>query len=154
VPALRWRMQLLSSRRALFCSGALLVLHVAGPVAHAIMPCPRPALQLSALVERHRFIRAVCRFHSASEEETVFPALQRMRGHGGVQQAPQAQPAQQGQHGWDQSQQPMQQAEQGQPQQQGQQPRDGLRVCQDHDEEGAKLEELGRLLGAVKAHAR
>jgi hypothetical protein len=25
---------------------------------------------------------------------------------------------------------------------------------EDHQEEGAKLEELGRLLGAVKAHAR
>jgi hypothetical protein len=30
---------------------------------------------LSALVERHRFLRAVCMFHSASENEVVFPVV-------------------------------------------------------------------------------
>ena len=93
-------------------------------------PPPAPPPQLSALVERHRFIRAVCRFHSASEEEIVFPALAAMRaggagGEAGPQQAASA-------------------AEQGKL----------AAVHQDHDEEGSKLEELGRLLGAVKAHAR
>jgi zinc finger-like protein len=34
--------------------------------------------QLAALVERHRFIRAVCLFHSSSEDEIVFPALRRV----------------------------------------------------------------------------
>lgn len=34
--------------------------------------------QLSALVERHRFMRAVCQFHSISEDEIVFPALKRI----------------------------------------------------------------------------
>ena len=29
---------------------------------------------LAALVERHRFVRAVCAFHSASENDVVFPA--------------------------------------------------------------------------------
>ena len=30
--------------------------------------------QLAALVERHRFLRAVCTFHAASEDEVLFPA--------------------------------------------------------------------------------
>lgn len=34
--------------------------------------------QLAALVERHRFIRAVCLFHSSSEDEIVFPALRKV----------------------------------------------------------------------------
>ena len=89
----------------------------------------------------------------------MFPALQRMRGHGGAQQAQDGGaewPASRGQEQQQQGQQQQQQQQQGQQQQllQEAQPRDGLRVCQDHDEEGAKLEELGRLLGAVKAHAR
>ena len=32
------------------------------------------AAQLAALVERHRFLRAVCAFHAASEDEVLFPA--------------------------------------------------------------------------------
>ena len=32
------------------------------------------AAALAALVERHRFLRAVCAFHSASEDDVVFPA--------------------------------------------------------------------------------
>lgn len=31
--------------------------------------------QLSALVDRHRFLRSVCSYHSASEDEVLFPAL-------------------------------------------------------------------------------
>ena len=32
------------------------------------------AAQLAALVERHRFLRSVCMFHAASEDEVLFPA--------------------------------------------------------------------------------
>ncbi|EFN52596.1 hypothetical protein CHLNCDRAFT_138627 [Chlorella variabilis] len=101
--------------------------------------------QLSALVERHRFIRAVCRFHSASEDEIVFPVLRRVRA---AAAAAQPAAAQRQQHDGLQQQQ-QQQAGGGAG---GSTPR--LHVEDDHDEEGAKLEELGRLLGAVKAHAR
>ena len=33
------------------------------------------ASQLRGLVERHRFLRAVCTFHAASEDEVLFPAV-------------------------------------------------------------------------------
>lgn len=36
--------------------------------------------QLHALAERHRFIRAVCHFHSTSEDKILFPALHRVVG--------------------------------------------------------------------------
>lgn len=36
--------------------------------------------QLHALAERHRFIRAVCHFHSTSEDKILFPALHRVAG--------------------------------------------------------------------------
>jgi type II secretory pathway predicted ATPase ExeA len=110
-------------------------------------------LQLSDLVERHRFIRAVCRFHSASEDEVVFPVLRRLRAGSGDGAAGRAADA----HGADVAQQAQQQAQQQQTQaqqQHAQQDAQRLNVEDDHDEEGAKLEELGRLLGAVKAHAR
>lgn len=96
-------------------------------------------------MERHRFIRAVCRFHSASEDEIVFPVLRRVRA---AAAAAQPAAAQRQQHDGLQQQQ-QQQAGGGAG---GSTPR--LHVEDDHDEEGAKLEELGRLLGAVKAHAR
>ena len=89
----------------------------------------------------------------------MFPALQRVRG-GGAQHAAQAQQgggqeaprAPSGCSSQELSRPPS--SQEGQEEGQEGQPRGGLRVCQDHDEEGAKLEELGRLLGAVKAHAR
>ena len=30
--------------------------------------------QLNALVDRHRFLRSVCTYHQASEDEVLFPA--------------------------------------------------------------------------------
>ena len=30
--------------------------------------------QVSSLAERHRFLRAVCRFHALAEDEILFPA--------------------------------------------------------------------------------
>ncbi|KAF8062684.1 zinc finger protein BRUTUS-like [Scenedesmus sp. PABB004] len=36
--------------------------------------------QLAGLVERHRFLRSVCMFHTASEEEVMFPAVLRVSG--------------------------------------------------------------------------
>ncbi|KAI8103324.1 hypothetical protein M9435_004663 [Picochlorum sp. BPE23] len=39
--------------------------------------------QLQGLAERHRFIRAVCHFHSTSEDEILFPALNRSASPGG-----------------------------------------------------------------------
>jgi len=30
--------------------------------------------QLGALVDRHRFLRSVCTYHQASEDEVLFPA--------------------------------------------------------------------------------
>eukprot|EP00889_Picochlorum_renovo_P002701 jgi/Picre1/29731/NNA_005114.t1 len=38
--------------------------------------------QLQGLAERHRFIRAVCHFHSTSEDEILFPALNRSASPG------------------------------------------------------------------------
>ena len=31
--------------------------------------------RLSALVDRHRFLRSVCSYHQASEDEVLFPAV-------------------------------------------------------------------------------
>ncbi|KAL4436350.1 hypothetical protein ABPG77_009912 [Micractinium sp. CCAP 211/92] len=129
--------------------------------------------ELSALVERHRFIRAVCRFHSASEDDIVFPAVLRIRasspGAGGSAHAGgpgRARPA----VAADREQSPVggtaaaqQQADGGANGRQQEAGGDGKQqqgwkarlTCQDdHEEETSKLEELGRLLGAVKAHAR
>lgn len=33
---------------------------------------------LKALVERHRFLRAVCSYHQASEDEVLFPAVKHL----------------------------------------------------------------------------
>ena len=84
----------------------------------------------------------------------MFPALTAMRAAGnGISGSGAGDTQQQQQQGQQQTAQAAagtQQQGQGQ-QQQGQ----GLHQCEeDHLEEGAKLEELGRLLGAVKAHAR
>ena len=53
----------------------------ANAAANAAAP-PPPALdaaqQLAALVERHRFLRAVCSFHTSSEEEVVLPEVLRL----------------------------------------------------------------------------
>lgn len=128
-------------------------------------------LQLSALVERHRFIRAVCRFHSASEDDIVFPAVLRIRAaspgggaFGGGRASPAAAaaaPAGAGQSPGDAAAQRQASGEAGGRQQEagggGKQQEAGRPrlACQDdHEEETSKLEELGRLLGAVKAHAR
>ncbi|KXZ51428.1 hypothetical protein GPECTOR_12g390 [Gonium pectorale] len=40
------------------------------------------AAQLSSLLERHRFLRSVCVFHSISEEEVLFPEVQRLVAEG------------------------------------------------------------------------
>jgi zinc finger protein-like protein len=40
--------------------------------------------QLHALAERHRFIRAVCHFHSTSEDEILFPVLHEIVGEDGL----------------------------------------------------------------------
>lgn len=39
------------------------------------------AAQLAALLERHRFLRAVCTFHAASEDEVLFPAARYCFNH-------------------------------------------------------------------------
>ncbi|KAK9840584.1 hypothetical protein WJX81_003072 [Elliptochloris bilobata] len=71
---------------------------------------------LAALVERHRFLRAVCAFHSASENDVVFPAARRLAGREGGE---------------------------------------AFQECEaEHACEGALLEDLGRLLGDVRASAR
>lgn len=93
--------------------------------------------QLTALLERHRFIRAVCLFHSSSEDEIVFPALRRVatRDHRLLQQMPEDAPA------------PAGAAAGG--------PADQRHRCEDdHAHETAQFEELGRLLGDVKACVR
>lgn len=83
--------------------------------------------QLSSLVEKHRFLRAICTCHSASEEEAVFPAarqLQRSPSDAGSRTGPDALPG----------------------------------MCdeceEDHAEEASLFEDLGRLLGDVKASTR
>eukprot|EP00891_Asterochloris_glomerata_P008539 jgi/Astpho2/8539/Aster-05573 len=40
------------------------------------------ASQLRGLVERHRFLRAVCTFHAASENEVLFPAVKKLLSAG------------------------------------------------------------------------
>lgn len=85
--------------------------------------------QLQALAERHRFIRAVCQFHSASEDEVVFPVLHRVVS--GVKKRDGSSdiiPADSSTH--------------------------THRCEEDHLSETARFEELGRLLGDVKACAR
>ena len=37
--------------------------------------------ELKALVERHRFLRAVCTCHQASEDEVLFPAVKMLLRH-------------------------------------------------------------------------
>lgn len=37
--------------------------------------------KIASLVEKHRFLRAVCRFHMLSEEEVMFPELSRQSAH-------------------------------------------------------------------------
>jgi zinc finger protein-like protein len=50
--------------------------------ANAAAPPPPPTMdaaqQLAALVDRHRFLRAVCSFHTSSEEEVVLPEVLRL----------------------------------------------------------------------------
>ncbi len=39
---------------------------------------PVSTAQLTGLVERHRFLRSVCLFHTASEESVMYPELRRL----------------------------------------------------------------------------
>ena len=89
--------------------------------------------QLQALAGRHRFIRAVCQFHSASEDEVVFPVLHRVlaTAEGNVSKGRNKEAS-----GADTS-------------------TLYLHKCEeDHVTETARFEELGRLLGDVRACAR
>ena len=84
--------------------------------------------QLSSLVDKHRFLRAICTCHSASEEEAVFPAARQLHRT----------PSDAGSHT-------------GCP--------DTLPgFCdeceEEHAEEASLFEDLGRLLGDVKASTR
>eukprot|EP00955_Chlamydomonas_euryale_P061587 358090-Chlamydomonas_euryale.AAC.2 len=50
-----------------------------------LLPAPHPCTQVTALVERHRFLRSVCLFHTASEEQVMYPEVRRLTGcSGGV----------------------------------------------------------------------
>lgn len=40
------------------------------------------SVKLASLVEKHRFLRAVCRFHMLSEEEVMFPEVSRQSAGG------------------------------------------------------------------------
>ncbi|DBB01633.1 hypothetical protein WJX77_010630 [Trebouxia sp. C0004] len=72
--------------------------------------------RLKALVEKHRFLRSVCTFHSASEDEVLLPAARKLMTVANDQHA---------------------------------------KKCEmEHQSEGVLMEELGRLLGEVKASAR
>ncbi|KAA6419094.1 MAG: hypothetical protein FRX49_10834 [Trebouxia sp. A1-2] len=74
------------------------------------------ANRLKALVEKHRFLRSVCTFHSASEDEVLLPAARKLMTVANDQHA---------------------------------------KECEmEHQSEGVLMEELGRLLGEVKASAR
>ncbi len=97
---------------------------------------PAPA-QLAALVERHRFLRAVCLSHAASEDEVVFPALRRLAARRAAATAAAA-----GGPG----------PAAGAPTPAAAPPRH--RCEDDHAAEGAEFERLGRLLGDVRACAR
>ena len=104
------------------------------------------AAQLAALAERHRFIRAVCQFHSSSEDEIVFPALERARAAAAAAAGAQQQVAEVTEPEVAVAEGAAAAAAAGGA---------GRHVCEDdHREESGKLEELGRLLGEVKAHAR
>lgn len=74
------------------------------------------ANRLKALVEKHRFLRSVCTFHSASEDEVLLPAARKLMTVASDQHA---------------------------------------KECElEHQSETLLMEELGRLLGEVKASAR
>ena len=123
--------------------------------------------QLTALAEHYRFIRAVCTFHSASEDDVVFPALKHI-----VQQQQQQQGQQQGLQQQQQrghlQQPPVHQGHPGLQQHHHHPPhvqqaavegppQVGLARlgCEDeHSEEITRLEELGRLLVNVRVSAR
>ncbi|KIY98471.1 hypothetical protein MNEG_9490 [Monoraphidium neglectum] len=88
--------------------------------------------QLAGLVERHRFLRSVCAFHTHSEEEVMFPEVMRLSQGGGDAGAAGAAGA------------ALQAAA-----------RVACGTCQrEHAEEVSLFEELGRLLADVRALAR
>jgi zinc finger-like protein len=97
--------------------------------------------QLAALVERHRFIRAVCTFHSSSEDEVVFPALRRVAARDQTAAAAAALAHHEAHHGGGGH--------------VAAAPGEGRHRCEDdHVAESAQFEELGRLLGDVRSCAR
>jgi iron-sulfur cluster repair protein YtfE (RIC family) len=91
------------------------------------------AAQLAGLVERHRFLRSVCAFHTHSEEEVMFPEVMRLSKGAFPAGAPAAADAA-----------VLQSAA-----------RLACSTCQrEHAEEVSRFEELGRLLADVRALAR
>lgn len=111
--------------------------------------------QLAALVERHRFIRAVCLFHSSSEDEIVFPALRKVssaaahhhhHGHNNnEEEAPSAMDASTSASA----------EENGKENSNTDTASAKRHKCEDeHVSESAQFEELGRLLGDVRACVR
>ncbi|GBF95645.1 hypothetical protein Rsub_08627 [Raphidocelis subcapitata] len=90
--------------------------------------------QLAGLVERHRFLRSVCSFHTYSEEEVLFPEVIRLSRAGGGVDANNAAAAAAA----------LQSAA-----------RAACSACQqEHADEVSLFEELGRLLADVRALAR
>eukprot|EP00887_Chlorella_sp_A99_P004372 scaffold15.g4372.t1 len=120
--------------------------------------------QLASLAERHRFIRAVCSFHSASEDEVVFPAMKQLRAAQRAarqeqqdaeevqQRSPAANGVQLGQKVANGTAQANGEAEgSGAAAESAQDGLDRLSCEDDHNEEITRLEELGRMLSDVRA---
>ena len=100
------------------------------------------ASQLTSLVERHRFIRAVIHFHSLSEDQVVFPALKRVllsqeKEKKGVESVVDIPPDTSHNHHHHRN-----------------HHHDGGGCEEDHIEENKQIEELGRLLGDIRSCAR
>jgi zinc finger protein-like protein len=100
------------------------------------------ASQLTSLVERHRFIRAVIHFHSLSEDQVVFPALKRVllsqeREKKGVESVVNIPPDTTHNHNHHRN-----------------HHHEGGGCEEDHIEENKQIEELGRLLGDIRSCAR
>ncbi|KAL6749646.1 hypothetical protein V8C86DRAFT_973530 [Haematococcus lacustris] len=84
--------------------------------------------QLAALVERHRFLRSLCMFHTMSEEEVMYPAVRRLLVAHPAQLVPES--------GWEAA-------------------HAACMACErEHACEVSALEDLGRLLADVRALAR
>lgn len=115
---------------------------------------------LAALVERHRFIRAVCLFHSSSEDEIVFPALRKVSSAAFAA----AQQQQQQHHHDEEAPSPMDASTSAASAEENGKENSNTDTAsastnrhkceEEHVSESAQFEELGRLLGDVRACVR